>query len=361
MNSSKFRVVVLMTLMLALVSACNIPGAGTQSEPIATEEISESVEVTEAAPHADAAPAIQHTTIPASLPENQSGQALDFNASKVLENKTPIGGDRFTFGRFERPFNANTMDVYFSQLDIVNTMVFQDDTWIYTSITLQDLQQSSMEGVKYAVEIDANLNGKGDWLIIAGQPASTDWTVSGVQVYKDANQDVGGEMPMLTDEVKVENDGFETMVFDQGQGDDPDTAWVRISPSDPNTVQFALKKSALETPTKYLINMWAGTELLSPEKFDLNDRFTHEQAGAADAGLNVFYPIKGVAEIDNSCRMAVGFQPTGKEPGLCAVFIPQNFADPVSPSGPSACVQQTCGAEYTWNPVNCSCEYSGPR
>ena len=31
-------------------------------------------------------------------------------------------------GVFERPFNANTMDVYFLYLDIVDTFVYQDNT-----------------------------------------------------------------------------------------------------------------------------------------------------------------------------------------------------------------------------------------
>ncbi|MBI2330668.1 MAG: hypothetical protein HYU84_00550 [Chloroflexi bacterium] len=170
---------------------------------------------------------------------------------------------------------------------------------------------------------------------------------------------MGAEIPMLTDEGSVvAGDGFETTVFDQGQGNDPDSAWVRISPNNPNVVEFAIKKSALANPSRFLINMWAGTSL-EPAKFDVNDQFTHEQAGAADSGLSIFYPIKAVAELDNSCRMAVGFQPTGKEPGLCAVFIPQNFAEP-APGAPG-CVEQSCGAEYTWNPVTCSCEFSGPR
>ncbi|GAB4573621.1 MAG: hypothetical protein Fur0017_27870 [Anaerolineales bacterium] len=360
MKFAKVRVSLVMTGMLVLLLACNTP---TNTSPDATEPASNDgtilvdVEATESAPAAEVPPSIQHTDIPVNLPDNQSGKAADFDSSKILENKTPIGGDRFTFGRFERPFNANAMDVYFSQIDIIDTMVFQDDTWIYASITMNDLQQSSTESVKYAVELDVDLNGKGDWLIIAGKPSSTDWAVSSVQVYKDANKDVGGEMPMLTDKTKLENDGFETLTFDQGQGDDPDTAWVRISPNDPNTIQFAIKKSALENPTQYLINMWAGTKLLDPGKFDLNDQFSHEQAGAADSGLDIFYPIKEVAEIDNSCRMAVGFQPTGTEPGLCESVITQQINEPGAPGAPPP-PGMTCGVNQYLSCVDgvCFCQ-----
>jgi hypothetical protein len=44
---------------------------------------------------------------------------------------------------------------------------------------------------------------------------------------------------------------------------------------------------------------------------------THIQAGSPNPGYEV-YPLKDMAEIDNTCRLAVGFAPTGKELGLCA-------------------------------------------
>ena len=360
MSNPKFRISFLLISILVFVMACGIPAA-TSTEVAETEAPAATDAPTESAPPpTDTAPDIQHTDFPINLPENQSGQAGDFDSSKVLETKTSIGGDRFTFGRFERPFNANTMDMYYAELDIVNTEVLQDDLWIYGRLFIKDLGASSSTA-KYAVEIDVDLNGKAEWLIVADKPVSTEWTVTGVRVYQDANQNVGGELPMLTDNVPPASDGFETLFFDQGTGENPDTAWVRISPSDPNLIEFAINRAAISNPAKYLINYWAGRNL-DPAKFDLNDAYPHEQAGAADTGLNIFYPIKEVAEIDNSCRMAVGFQVTGTEPGLCAVFIPQNIQDP-APGAPGvpACVQQTCGAEYTWNPVTCDCEYSGPR
>jgi hypothetical protein len=183
---------------------------------------------------------------------------------------------------------------------------------------------------KYAIELDLDRNGKGDWLIIASNPSSTDWSVDGVQVYQDANNNVGDLSAMYTDE-KAASDGFEALFFDQGTGDDPDTAWVRVSPNNPYTIEIAVKRSILGNPEKYLINMWAGTSLLDPALFDINDHFTHEQAGAADPGFELYYPIKAASELDNSCRMAVGFQPTGQEPGLCETFIPKENSEPSQP------------------------------
>ena len=353
MKYPKFRTSLLLISALVFVMACGLPAA-TSTEVAETEAPAATDAPTESAPPpTDAAPVIQHTDIPVNLPEKQSGQAADFDSSKVLETKTSIGGDRFTFGRFERPFNANTMDMYYAELDIVNTEVLQDDLWVYGRLFIKDLGASSSTA-KYAVEIDVDLNGKAEWLIVADKPVSTEWTITGVRVYQDANQNVGGELPMLTDNVPPASDGFETLFFDQGTGENPDTAWVRISPSDPNLIEFAINRAAISNPAKYLINYWAGRNL-DPAKFDLNDAYTHEQAGAADTGLNIFYPIKEVAEIDNSCRMAVGFQVTGTEPGLCDVFIPQNITDPAPGSPPST---QTCGPNQYLSCVNgvCFCQ-----
>ncbi|MBE0670515.1 MAG: hypothetical protein IH588_08005 [Anaerolineales bacterium] len=310
-----FTVLCAMVIMLA----CGLPAAAEVTEVPATEAPATEAAATEVSVPPTEAAVIQHQTIPVGLPDNQSGQAGDFDSSKVLENGSLVGGDRFTFGRFERPFNANTMDVYFSQLDIVDTQVHQDDTWIFGSIKLKELNNNSSSAEKYALELDTDRDGKGDWLILSTKPTSTDWTVNGVQIYEDANNDVGLQMPMLTDENATNGDGFEVLAFDQGNGDDPDSAWVRISPKDANIIEFSVKKTAVGTPQQYLINMWAGTSLLDPSIFDLNDQFTHEQAGAADKGLEYFYPIKEVSEIDNTCRMAVGFQPNGSEPGICPV------------------------------------------
>ncbi len=362
MNPKNVKVIFFILSLMLTILACGLPASKEATEIPSTEvpatEISATeISATEAATQ-ESAPtsqpvAIQHQIIPVGLPDQQSGQAGDFDSSKVLENKSSIGGDRFTYGRFERPFNSNTMDVYFSQLDIVDTKVSQDDMWIYGSIVLKELNSSSAIASKYAVELDTDLDGKGDWLIIANKPESTDWTVNSVQVYEDANNDVGSELPMLSDENSAKGDGFESLVFDQGQGSDTDAAWVRLSPNNANLVEISVKQSVIGNPKKYLINMWAGTSLLNPALFDLNDQFSHEQAGAADNGLQYYYPIKEVYEIDNSCRMAVGFQATGNEPGLCEVLIPISDSN-APPAAGCTLTQASCG-NYSFNAADCCC------
>lgn len=83
--------------------------------------------------------------------------------------------------------------------------------------------------------------------------------------------------------------------------------------------------------------MWAGGEDFAPALFDMNDAFTHEQAGTSLKELEYFYPVKELSELDNVCRMAIGFQPIGNEPGLC----PQ----PPKPGGGPG-VPDTCPSQY---------------
>ncbi len=378
MKSTNFRTAFIMSIVIIVIMACGTTSTATEvaatAEPLANGSIpstgdGESVSTTGADGSTPVAgTGIQHVVIPVGIPADRSSHAGDHDSSTTAEIKQAAGGDRFTFGKFERPFNAETMDVYYPNLDIVDTFVFQDETWIYGTIQMKGRDANNAFPNKYALELDTDLDGKGDWLIIASNPASTEWKVEGVQVYQDANKDVGNVTAVFSDE-KATSDGFETIVFDQGSGEDVDSAWVRISPNDPNTIEFSVKRSVLGNPAKYLINMWAGNALIDPSLFDINDKFSHEQAGAADGGLQVYYPIKAVAEIDNSCRMAVGFEPTGQEPGLCEVFIPNIPGSPpqgctASPTKILACsINPDPSYSCSWNKNSCSCEckYVGPK
>lgn len=304
---------IFLAVIVILINACNLPQ--TADIPQATPPPNEITALTQPPT------AIQHQIYPINLPGQRSSHAGDYDSSTTVGTKLSAGGDRFTYEQFERPFNADTMDVYFPYLDIQDTLAYQDDIWIYGTMLLRGLDNNSLPG-KYGIQLDVDLDGKGDWLVIASNPSSADWTTDGVQVFQDANHDVGAVIAMFTDDNKAYGDGFETQVFDQGQGNDPDTAWVRVPSDKPGTVEIAVKRALVGGGQAYLMNMWAGNSMMDPALFDLSDHFTHEQAGAADPGLEFYYPIKAVSELDNSCRMAIGFQPTGKEPGLCKEFKP---------------------------------------
>lgn len=340
------------SVILTSILACNISGATATPEVVVPA--TEVVQVVDTAGPPTDAP-IAHEIVPAALPENRSSHAGDYDSSVTAEQKKSNGGDRFTFERFERPFNANTMDIYFPELDIIDTFVYQDDLWIYGTIQVVDRSAASASPYRFAMQVDNEGDGKGDFLVIAANPPSTDWTTNGVQVYFDSNSDVGDLTAMLTDENST-SDGFDALVFDQGKGNDPDAAWTRVSPNDSNIVEIAVKRTVVGNPERYLVDMWAGHGSLDPVLFDYNDHFTHEQAGAADPGFPNFYPIKALYEIDNSCRMAVGFEPTGYEPGLCPVLAPDK---PVTqPGGCTASTRQIIACTFgngTWDPNTCTC------
>ncbi len=341
--------------MLAVMLACNVPSSAT--EVPATPPPTELVTVVDTLTPPPSEIPIQHQVFPVDLPASRSGHAGDNDSSKTANQNKSNGGDRFTFEQFERPFNANTMDIYYPNLDIIDTFVYQDDTWLYGTIQVVDRSAASISPYRFAMQLDTEADGKGEFLVLASNPASTDWSVDGVQVFHDANSDVGNLSAMFTDENATDGNGFETLLFDSGKGDDPDVAWARVSPQDPNIVELAIKRSVLNNTLIYMVNMWAGHGTLDPAMFDYNDHFTHDQAGAADPAYPIFYPIKSVYEIDNSCRMAVGFQPTGNEAGLCPLVVPVAPGNPGCQLNDAVCAQMGPGY-YFWAPT-CECRYLG--
>ncbi len=335
------------------ILACGAPAAPEVPEgaPPATDVVA----VTAAPAPTATATLIQHQIIPVSLPANRSDHAGDYDSSKTAEENKSNGGDRFTFEQFERPFNANSMDVYFPELDILDTYVYEDDIWVFGTVQVVDRSAANSSPYRFAMQIDTEVDGKGDFLVIAENPTSTEWTTNGVRVYFDNNSDVGDISAMFTDE-NSQSDGFESIIFDQGNGVDAGMAWVRVSEGDANTVEIAIKKTAIGTPGQYMIDMWAGHGLLDASQFDFSDHFTHDQAGAADPGFPNFYPIKAVFELDNTCRMAVGFEPSGYEPGVCE----QPTVKPGAP-GPVACTASQIQIAFcvlnggAWNSSTCTC------
>ena len=290
-------------------------------------------------------PIVQHQTIPGELPVDWAGYVGDHDSSATAGQNRAPGGDRFTFNRFERPFNAEGMDVYFPYLDIQEASIYQDETWVFAVIKLKgQSEQGNLPG-KYAMELDMNIDGGGDWLILVDSPASAEWSVNGVQVWFDENNDVGGSYPMHTDEIIVPVTGYESMVFDQGNGNDADTAWARISPTDSTSVQLAIKRAIFAGDTSFMASAWAGTGDLDPALFDMSDSYNHDQAGASLVELPNFYPIKELSELDNSCRMPVGFAATGNEPGSCPI-APIQSEQSACPASMTYCVilgnQEVC-------------------
>ncbi len=273
-----------------------------------------------AAPAANptAAPAgVQHVNVPGELPEGKGMFLGDQSTVSSLNGVRALVGDRFAAGRFERPYNANAMDVYFPYLDIVSANLYQDPMWVYARITLVGPDLNGAFPAKYALEVDMNMDGRGDFMVLADYPSTTTWSTDRVQVLKDANHDIGGTAVLMADS-GGKGDGYESIVFDSGNGADPDAASARLSPSDAKSVEIAFKTDLLEGDKTYMAGIWAGKDALNPAFFDLNDHYTHAEAGDPNPDVASFYPLKALAELDNTCRQAMGFVPSGKEPGICS-------------------------------------------
>ena len=261
---------------------------------------------------------IVHALVPGEPPASFLSEVTDRDTSVFASQHRAGGGENFTVNLYERPFNANTMDTYFPDLDITRARLLRDSQWIYVDIRLVGQNPSGGMPGDYGVELDLNVDGRGNILLMAAKPGAS-WSTDGVHVWQDGNLDVGTAHPIQSD-APLNGDGYETLVFDQGIGSDPDTAWARISPSDPNSVQLAFKRTLINDDGNFTWGAWAMNDsILNPAWFDYDDHFTIAEAGSPLSESTQYYPLKAFAEVDNTCRWAVGFTPTGSEPGVCPI------------------------------------------
>jgi hypothetical protein len=329
MNRPGYARAILSVLLLFLMGmACNFPGrtlskGDTDATQTAYAKETSLVETEQARapteqptetpiPESIDTPTIAHALQP-SEPGILSSRMTDLSSAPLAEEHRAIG-DSFSINLYERPFTQEVMD-YQSHLDIVFAELGVDDPWVYVIIRVEE---AFPEGVvaRYSVEIDLDIDGRGDWLITASLPASSEWTTDGVRVLEDTNEDVGGPNPLRVDEPDSERNGYDQLVFDSGVGSDPDAAWVRRDPEHENRVQLAFKHSIIDADIQFLWGAWSQADPPNAIWFDYHDRLPIEQAGEP-ASNSDFYPIKALASLDNTCRWAFGFTPAGDEPGLC--------------------------------------------
>jgi hypothetical protein len=153
-------------------------------------------------------------------------------------------------------------------------------------------------------EIDTDIDSRGEFLILASGINTTEWTTDGVQVWQDKNEDVGGKKPHSPDDQV--SDGYETLLFDAGVGADPDLAWVRISPNEPSSIEFAFKTDLV--PSSKIFAWWAWTSLgtFDPAKIELVD----------SAKDNTSW------NLDNTCAWIFNAKPTNMLVNICPFSYP---------------------------------------
>ncbi|MCB0102367.1 MAG: hypothetical protein H6635_06545 [Anaerolineales bacterium] len=325
----KKNLMVISTLIMAfLLAACSFGQAAPNTETDPVIEATQPPATEEAIQAALTEAPIVHTTIP-SEPEKNLGNASDNDETLSHENFDVNFGDDFVKNRFERPFTAN-MGEYLPEIDIVKFSIGEDDNFFYVTMTLGGLPADgqALSG-HYAIEVDGNIDGRGELLIVASPPFGADWSTDGVQIFADNNGDLGGENPRRRDE-NYNGDGYETLVFDNGRGSNPDLGWARFTNSEAPEIEIAFSKVIFPKVPSFMWSVWASKDGFDPTKFNLHDTTTEEAAGSPDK-QNSFYPITGIAAVDNSCRVPVGFQATGTEPLGCPVAgVPEEEGGPAS-------------------------------
>jgi hypothetical protein len=235
------------------------------------------------------------------------------------------GCDSWEINRYERPFNPGAQDVYYPDLDVLYAELGRDETWFYLNLALYDANEDAeqLDGT-YGIEIDWDRDNRGDILIAVEQPGKVtdeEWSTLRVQVWKDNNNDVGNEKPREPD-LPYLGDGYNLLVFDQGEGSDPDAAWARAILGQSAYVGIAFKASLLDSPDEFVWWVWSDQGVVNPAGFDYHDTYDNEKAGDAYES-EPYFPSDQVNKLDNTCSSLWGLPPD-EDPSLCINDL--NFA-----------------------------------
>ncbi len=249
-----------------------------------------------------------------------SGQVItDHVTAEFAPQKRTAEGDDFDQGRFERPFDGQMR--YMGNIDIVRAdMVRTDPDFIYVTIEVaQPVASAINDPAFYGLELDLNRDGRSLFMIRGLGPLSETWMTEGVDVWKSTS----AEQPaMMAEEggIPVTGSlGFDVNLMRAGRGSDNDLAWIRLKPGSDNAVEIAFKNSIIGGKNgKFIWRPFTDAAPYSEREYDLQVSYTLEQAGSPYLGEN-HYPLKDVFAVDNTCRAASGYEPTGNEPGICPI------------------------------------------
>ncbi len=305
-------------VLILLLQACgSAPAEAPATEAAATAAPSTEAALTDVP--AATSETIVHKTIPTEGTTARSS-AHDNEMSASFENKNVTDADNFLINRLERPFTSNDMN-YVPDVDIVDFSITSDDAFFYIRISLSALDSATntLTG-HYGVELDRDRDGRAEIFLEARPPYTAEFNADNVIVYVDLDGDIGGKTASRPDENFTGN-GFDAILFDLSQSvhpQDPDLAWVRFVDDKLPSIEIAYKKWLFKGGNEsFMWSVWASRSPIDPTIFNLHDSMTEEQAGSANKD-SALYPIKALAEIDNTCRVPLGFQASGTEPLGCA-------------------------------------------
>jgi hypothetical protein len=273
---------------------------------------------------------------------------LDCNTGSLLHLGTPIqplpGCDSWQINRYERPFNARMQDRYFADLDILSASLGKSQHWYYVRLEIFDVSPASgsLEGI-YGLEIDLDLDGRGDVLITTQLQDLEDlsaWSNVHVQAWKDPDNDVGSELPMRPDPA-VDTSGYDDPSLDpQALSDE---VWVRAELGRPSFVEIAFKPEVLEGDDAFKWWAWVDKGVANPAGYDYHDFFSREQAGDVYT-FQPFFPSRAVFSVDNTCAAVWGMDPPPDDPSLC-IHDPLISRTPLWTETPPDCGFDLCSCD----------------
>lgn len=366
MKKSVYQVICLMVVSALVLSGCNLPikivvntnetqeATTAQELPTATLQMEQptaqpAMDTETPAPPATAAPEntveptqIVHSAIPTDSYYETDQIAVDCNTGARLpsgSNQINVSGcDYWNREYLERPADSNG-GTYVPALDILWSQVGKASPWVFLRTKVTSLADEPA-GYQTGFEIDTNLDSRGNYLVLASEPKSTQWTTDGVQLWQDTNNDVGGAKSFVYDQ--NQSNGYETQLFNAGVGNDPDLAWARVSPKDPTIIEFAVKASILGEAKTFAWWSWTGIQNLNPAQFEVVDRLQDTEAW----------------NMDNSCSWIYGTKPEeGQVANLCAIVKPTPTPTlPPTVNEPTSCPVQTCPFLSFWDQATCTCK-----
>ena len=250
--------------------------------------------------------------------------------------KQAFGGDDNGNGKYERPFDQDMN--YLPLTDLVSVRLNREDPlWVYILYKV-DKPFSIDPNAKthYMIEIDTDLNNRGDYLIVTGTPKDTQWSTDSVQVFTNPDMNVGGVIAVRADVGLYEGRGYYEEIFNNGKGTDPDLAWSRLSKEDPSVVEIAFKNTLSGgVKGKFIWLPWASSGMLDWSLMEFNDHISFTDGGYPLKEDAQNYPLKALWGVDNTCRVPSGFSPTGTMPGLCQNAAPAAEEESSSPDDPA--------------------------
>jgi len=146
---------------------------------------------------------------PGDIPTVNTQTVHDQTNEKTAKDNTAFGGDVFGLGWLERPFDQKMG--YMPFIDISKILMNrQDSNWVYVQIsTVNSIEEGAASKPLFGLELDTDLDNRGEFLLTATAPRSTEWSTDGVMVLSNSDNMVGGIKPVLPDTNLSEGKGYD--------------------------------------------------------------------------------------------------------------------------------------------------------